>query len=353
MDREGSLSTRGIAVVGVLAVVAAGLCGSCVRTSGIPSNQGPQDAGSAADISSEGGGAPYLGKIQVDELRTAWTTSNTIRWTWDREGTVGNFEAYELVVGLSVQDVTSRSGSAVVWTGEENPELDHYTLPNTTGNDPVVMVMTDLLQPDTTYHGQLVAFDTAGDFVVSNIATARTQVRPTAEVILFSEAPTAGYSIPANVEYRTDPSKAFKGDHYYEYIAHCEAGQSWCWENLRRQGIAKSIAAIPLVAFMTTAFYEIALACSGTHSFYSHVRLMFGGDGAPSILWVNDGWSIRCNSEYRVIQIPLRELYSDLESPIPLPLLHAESQRNVDEFTVGGAWTDASWVRLDEVRIRW
>ncbi len=104
---------------------------------------------------------------------------------------------------------------------------------------------------------------------------------------------------------------------------------------------------------MTTAFYEVAVACSGAPSFYSHVRLMFGGDGDPSTLGVNTGWSIRCNGQYRVIQIPLRELYTDLDGPIPLPLLHAEAQRNLHEFTVGGAWTDASWVRLDEVRIRW
>lgn len=290
------------------------------------------------------------GAISVHNLHVVWTTSNTIRWHWARQGEESLFQAYELVVGKSALDVRARNNGAVIWTGAQNPELGHFTLPQTNGNDPVVMVMTDQHQAYTLYFAQLTAIDTDGKKWESNVAEARTTAVPGNEIVLFSEDPTSGYSIPGTVEHKTDPSRAYDGQHYYEYTSSCNTGVTQCWENIRRQGIAKFLTPITENDFDNTAFFEIAVACEGAHSYYSHARLMFvdaGQAGSNSTTWSNAGWSIRCDNSYRLIQIPLRELGGTTTIPF------AEISRELTEFGIGGAWSHGARIRIDEARVRW
>jgi hypothetical protein len=62
-----------------------------------------------------------------------------------------------------------------------------------------------------------------------------------------------------------------------------------------------------------------------------------------------EGWTLRTDGQYHIVQIPLRVLESE-HGPVP----HEELvEHGLFGFNIGGQWTDGAIIDVDEVRIRW
>jgi hypothetical protein len=324
-----------------LALAAAG----CSRT-GYP-GEGGDGASRDSDLRDGGGSFEQKrpGAISIANLHAVWGTANSIRWEWEATGNADALLSYTLVVATSEKDLLTRSGSAVVFSAKENPELGTFYLPRTGGKDQVVGTMTDGHAPETPYYALLEATDTSLLAQRSNVAAGRTTVAPTGEVVVFSEAATAGSSLPDS--FVLTAGCGLQGSTCYSYTSKCQDGGPICFENLRRRGLELDLGGISEGNLATTAFYEFAVACSGDHSYWSNGRLWLGGSAEPTGLFVYDGFSIRCDDRYRVVQLPLRIFAGDS------PLTYPDLARGLYEFTVGGFWSHGAQVRIDEVRIRW
>ncbi|RLB63867.1 MAG: hypothetical protein DRI90_05910 [Deltaproteobacteria bacterium] len=293
-----------------------------------------------------GAGAGVPGAVIVTDLRVTWTTPNWIRWEWDLDGVPDQLLGFELVTGESEEDVTSRSGTAVVWTADENPELGRYFLPATGSEDPVVATMTDLHDADTQYFGQLTATDTANRTTVTNLAGGRTTNLPSHSFVIFDDTATPGYSIPGSFVLSDVAPHA--GTHHYDYLSSCVGGDVICWETVRRQDLGMDISAISEGAFSTTAYLEMAVAAGGpAPSYWSQLRIMMGTSGDHST-YLLPAWTIRADGAYRVYQMPLRAL-ADSNGPMP----HTEMSRALYEFGIGGSWVNDTHTRVDEIRVHW
>lgn len=286
------------------------------------------------------------GAIQVDALGVAWVTPQQMRWTWTSTGDPEQLRAYELVVATRAEDLSSRSGSAVVWTVAENPELGRYYLPRTDGQSPVRATTTDGLQPSTLYFGQLSAIDVRGKISLSNVASQRTADPPLSSVEIFEDEDTAGYSIPSNMVRSTD--RPYRGSHDYRLVSSCDNGVAACFMYLRRQGLNLSLAAIPEGSFTTGAYLEVAVAYEGAvPSYFSAVRLWFG-ESDPMRLYYFNAWTARADGRWRLIQVPLRALRDSQDEGT---LQYSELSRGLFELAVGGLWSDGATVRIDAIRI--
>jgi hypothetical protein len=297
------------------------------------------DGASTADRAARDGSAA----VQVSQLVAGWSTPTTIRWEWKVSGPAAALRDYTLVVGPTEADVLKRASTTITWTAKENPELGYHTIPDTV--DLVLATTTDGHLPATRTCAQLVATDTDGRASATAVACGQTTAATTHEAVVFSEADTAGYSIPATFVY--SDSGAYLGTHCYRFDSKCTGGAKVCFENLRRQAFKVPLA-IDSSAFATTAFYEVAVACSGDHSLWSQARLMFS-DGTKTTLYVYNVLTIRCDGKYRLWQIPLR-VFHDSSKPLSASEL---TTHWLFEFTVGGNWSDGARVYVDEVRIRW
>ncbi len=282
--------------------------------------------------------------ITVSNLHVGWTTPNWIRWQWDAEGLPDGLLGYELVTGETEADVVSRTGSAVIWTADQNAELGRFLIPAVDGEDPVVVTLTDGHLPSKQYFGQLVAIDTAGRRSSSNVAGGRTTDPPNSSAVIFSED-DVGWSVPPGVE--LSDRFPYAGTYHYDYLRTCASGAPACFENPGRQGVERGPFNISLGAFSTTAFIEFALATEGPEiSYWSQVRLIFSTTDKEIYLY--PAWTLRSDGEYHVYQIPLRA-FLDGEESMP----HEVLQFALWEFNIGGKWSDGAYTSFDEVRIRW
>lgn len=315
--------------------VAALMAGGCTAN---PAFDGPVGGG---DEGGEGGAA-----VRVSDLRTAWTTPNQIRWSWAADGDGDTLLRYELVTGASEAEV--RSGTAItVWNEARNPELGRFLLPHTGAGDPVVATTTDGHAPDTVVYAQLFAIDSAGHRSASNIAAARTTPAPLAEAVVFSEAELPGYSIPDTFQLAQTPGYD-DGAFTYRYTSACTGASSECWENLRRYELGVDLSAISAGNFATTAYLELAVrVVDADVPWWSEVWLAFDPACSECVARY-DGWTLRADDEWQLVQVPLRVLALDGR-----PLTHAELADGLFAFNVGASWTDGAVIDVDEIRIRW
>ena len=283
--------------------------------------------------------------IAVGNLRATWATPNIIRWDWDADGDSDELLAFELVVGPTEQSVIDRDATTTTWTEADNPELGRFLLPKTGGEEPVVFTATDGLAPDTVYHAQLHATDTAGRESISNVAGGRTAPPPVGEIVIMSDEDTAGQSIPD--AFVLDSERPYAGAFAYRYEASCPE-ELVCWENLRRHGVDIDLSAISEGAFATTAYFEVALAIEGgTTPWWCDLWLAYESCGGDCLAHYG-GWTARADGEYRVLQVPMRAFNLRGE-----PTAYEELANGLFEFSVGCPWSDSSVVRVDELRFRW
>jgi hypothetical protein len=302
------------------------------------------DDGSAVDAPLDGSAkvdGGERGAIVVSDLRVVWATPNTVRWAWSRTGSSADFARYELVTGPTSADVAMRTASSFTWTAAENPELGLFEL-TTGGVDPVLATTTDGHSADRNVFAELIAFDRTGERR-SVTSSARTTSDATSEIVLFRDADTAGYSLPAELVRST--VMPFSGTHCYRYAFTC--GGPDCYENLRRKDIAVPATSMPAAAF-GRAFLEFALAIDTAEpSRWSDARLAWNTPTYTSYAVV--ALVYRANGAYRVYQIPL-SAFSSTGGALNHAALTASP---IHEFWFGGSWPVNPVVRIDEVRIRY
>ncbi len=281
--------------------------------------------------------APPPGLATVDSFEIGWATETNAYWQWAVSIAADDFDRFELVTGPTTDVVRARADSSTLWGSAQNPELGFLEIPS---GDPVTHTLTVGHPPGSRVFGQLAVWDTRGGVTFSEVVSIQL-LSPTAEIVLFADADTAGYSIPAS--YARSATDPYAGTYCYEFTC----GPSDCFENLRRQNIAVDVSAIPADAF-DGAFFEFALRLDGPPearpSYWSDVRLGFADGSLLGFHWITFS-----RGPYRVIQIPLAQLTSADGALTPA----LTSSTLLDEFWVGGQWPADTAVRFDEARIRW
>ena len=288
------------------------------------------------------------GVFGVENLRAEWATPNTIRWAWDPTGAETDLAYYEIVVSES-EDLSGAS----VWDVDDNPELGRYRLPRTGLGDVVTGTITDGLTEDTFYYAQLVAVDTAGGRVRSNVAVGHTEVapRPMGFVVMFDDARRGGgYALPGCIDVVGTGEHA-AGTAHLEWLVRCEDGLSAecaagtggeCWENLRQQDMTIDLSGLSVGDF-STAFLEFALSYTGEQpAWYSEASVMVGTTRFTFVPLTH-----RADGRYRRFQIPLDQM-----SHMGTPMTHADLA-TLTSWRFGAQWTHDGVVRVDEIRIRW
>jgi hypothetical protein len=288
------------------------------------------------------------GVFGVESLRAEWATPNAIRWAWEATGAEADLAYYELVVSES-EDLSF----ATVWDVGDNPELGRYRLPRTGMGDVVTGSITDGLPEDTFHYAQLVAVDTAGGRVRSNVAVGHTDVapRPMGFVVMFDDARRGGgYALPGCIDVVSTGEHA-AGTAHLEWLVRCEAGLSVecaggsggeCWENLRQQDMTIDLSGLTVGDF-STAFLEFELSYTGDQTaWYSEVSLIVG-----TTRFTFAPLTHRADGSYRRFQIPLDQM-----SYMDTPMTHSDLG-TLTSWRVGAQWTHDGVVRVDEIRVRW
>jgi len=292
--------------------------------------------------------------IAPSNFRVGWTTPSTIRWEWDADPnrTVDQFQGYTITVAESEDALASGEG-AVEFTLDQNPELGTYVLLYTNGGDLVQASITDGHLDSRTYFGRLTALDSAGCPFVSETLTALTRPKSVVDpIVLFSEIPRPG-ATSETLALGDDPGGAASGEAYYEWVASCDAPDTQCWQNLRLEGLAIAPSEIPLneADFEGSAFLEMRVATNNAADLYwASVALVLDGcEAVDECLYAIEPYTFRADGAYRTLQLPLRALGYG-KPPLTYQVL---ATRGIAGFWVGGWWSVGSWVRVDEVVIRW
>jgi hypothetical protein len=296
---------------------------------------------------------PVTSAFEVVAFSSDWSTPNSIHWTWQVEGAVEDFHAWEVHVATSAEAL--EDGDGLVFDGTVNPELSRFTLRNTNDEERVTGTITDGLSASTEYFARLVVLDTAGGRTVSpNVAVRSTGPAPTnAVAILADDDPIPpGLALPDCYEH-TDEAPAEGTTHHYQLRHFCSAAGAAtctepadpapeCWENLRLQGMSVSVAGLTAGDF-ADAYLEVYIAVDAPadvtgHGWWSELAVVAGG-----AIHSYKGLTIRANGAYRRYQIPL----------VQLGLTHRGLASVAEGLRVGSSWSNASTIRVDEAWIRW
>lgn len=304
------------------------------------------DASSASDAPD----VRCVGSFDVKDFHAAWTTSNTIRWEWEPLGAAEAFGRYEVHLDTNQERLEAGEASLKI-DSQTNPELGFITLPGAT-NVPVKASVTFGLAPaGGAWFGQLVAYDRFGCTFRSNVAPAQLRVEPRYEAVLFRDAlrPSSSLSPAASVPGVTRGRIAFNpdcdGNPCLDYEADSPGG-----ENLV---LTTTIAPSELVdlspARFDLAFLEFRVWLDSADAFWTGAWLVANSTVftiEPFTPMRTQAPAVQAN--YRVVQIPLRELSSTSGK-----LTHADAATGFTQFRFYTAFANGSRVWLDDIAIRW
>lgn len=311
-----------------------------------------------SDVDDGGSGSAPGEAFEIVAFSADWSTPNAIHWTWQVEGQEADFHAWEVHLSTSAEALESGTDVVVV-DGDDNPELDRFFLRNTQMDERVVGTVTADLEPSVEYFARLHVLDTAGGRTVSpNVAVKATGPAPIGGVPIFHDEDPfpPGYALPS-CYVRTDVAP-YEGTHHFELrhactatdVATCASDEAEptveCWENLRLQDMSVELGAGFEASEFNDAYLElfVAIDASGVpsgapgHGWWSEIKLR-----AADAVWSYSPITIRADTTYRRVQIPLAQLGLD----------HATLAGLVQGVDVGSEWAHGSVIRVDEAQIRW
>jgi hypothetical protein len=282
-------------------------------------------------------------QVLAANLQVDWTTPNTLRVSWDRVNPEVPVREYEMLAGRTSVDVEDEV-NVRTYTAADNGEFLR-----TTGEFPVSWTVAWGLEPSRDYFVKLIAYDQDGCHSSSNVASGTTLADVTNEHVIFSESPTAGFSVPAGVTFSN--RHPFDGQFHYEWKADCE-GEATCSNIIRRGGFAQPIDTWDAAGF-ETAFLEYAWHHEGS-SFaqYPAVRFAVNDPVTDQTEWYKAERSVPTGpaADYRLFQVPLRFFWREGDRE---PLTADRLDWVVSEFGVAATADDGEFMSWDEVRIRW
>lgn len=313
-----------------------GRCGRTAQITPAPDASGP--------------GAQCAGAFEVKDFHAAWTTSNTIRWEWEPLGTAETFGRYELHLDSSRERLEAGNATFQI-DSQTNPELGFMNNP-AKANTPVNASIAFGLAPSgSAWFGQLVAYDRLGCVFRSNVAPAQLRVDPRYEAVFFRDAlrPGSSLSPASSVPGVTRGRIAFNpdcdGNPCLDYIADSPGG-----ENLL---LTTTIAPSELVDLSPSrfdlAFLEFRVWLDSADAFWTGIWIVANG----TMFVVEPFTAMRTRAQatqanYRVVQVPLRELHSDNAK-----LTHDDLANGITQFRFYTAFANGSRVWLDDISVRW
>jgi hypothetical protein len=317
-----------------------------------------------------GGVCRVPGPQTTDNLRAAWTTSNSIRWEWNV--TPGPWQSYVLVVGPVAQDVAARTGTATLWTKERSRDLgeDRQASVSISSIDKPGLgaTVTDGLQPNTEYFAELIAIQEATSVWVTNAARGRTLPEPNREAVIFQDDPLPDRVKVSPEWYRMQSTGGGP--------VPCQHGRGLCYGgrtpapdgyfNLKFAEAEFSVGPFSKEVFENSAFLEFALVTSKASKQWMSQQawISFGKCPPPPGKCIPhyeyEELVIRGDGRYQIVQLPLRALVGKT-GPLTYDVLHdlrfqpgdPKSPVLLREFNVGAHWSADTDVRVDEVRVRW
>lgn len=302
------------------------------------------DGGTEAEVA-----APL---VVVSDLASEWATPSSIRWKWNVTGDKKSFRSYEVVVGKSAADVTTRAAGVDILRGAEHPELDLFDARGGKTSGPFSMwTTTDGFGPGIERFVQVHATDVNGIVSSSKVTSRKTAEAPSRTKILFdgtqrSARPAADWVFKTPVG----------GEAHYALDVDCGTAAT-C--NKRGELFDLSIdmgAPTPFVASdFTTAYLTFDIEGSvAVSSFSSTAGIEFGdgtcAGGAGVCTFRYSGWTQK-KSGRTTVQVPLGELRND-NGPLTFPILQQKGFL-VHSFELSGTWADKAALRLYNARIRW
>lgn len=276
----------------------------------------------------------------VSDWRVSWQTPEQIRWAWSTTGTPEQFGGFRLLLAATPQEL--ESAPARVVTGAENPELTGWLLPETEGPSRTRGTTTREHSPGDTVAARL-QWIVNGETFESEVITTTMPPQALQQFEIYEDTAPAPYTIPDTFQEST--VAPYSGTKSYAYTSVCD-GTASCWEHLRWAEMNLDLSAIP-TAMLDRAFVEFALSYSGkTPSYWSEFFLQWASCkpcrfGEVALFLPADG-------KYRIYQIPIRALHNGSAA-----ISATEWLSGLDEFRVGGGWSDGGVVHIDHVRIRW
>jgi hypothetical protein len=285
-------------------------------------------------------GQGCIPRVVPTDFRVGWTTPNAIRWRWEGAPAVDDVGGYRLLLATSAE-LLEAGAELTVFDASRNPELGEPYLVEANGSDPVNATITDELEPETTYHGRLVARDNAGCEHRSPILAARTSFTPDGRIEIFEDELAAGAGlVPDSMTVAPAPS----GSPALTYTHHCDEG---CYEIVRIQRSidgADIAAAISEGTFNALAYVELELGTDSTAADASWCEARIVTSTYPNV----EALTFRGDGAMHTYQIPLRAFGG--EDPVTYVDL---TTAGLHEVGVGCTWSEGSRVWLDRISLRW
>lgn len=316
--------------------------GTAGEDSGTTSDSGGEDAASFADMDRPDCQAQVL----AANLQVEWTTPNTMYVTWDRFNPEASVREYEMLVGRTSVDVEDEV-NVRKYSAHDNGEFRR-----TDGEFPVDWSVAWGLEPERDYFVKLIAYDENWCHSESNIVSGTTLPDVSNEHVIFSENPTSGFSVPPGVTYSN--RHPYSGQFHYEWKVDCENADS-CFDIVRRGAIDQPLQGFAVEDF-DSAFLEFAWHNEGSlFAQWPAVRFALRDPETGEKVW----WKAQKraptgpSANYRLFQVPLRFFRSDGGLPEPRDIRPEDVAGSVDEFGVGAAAEEGTFLSWDEVRLRW
>ena len=281
-------------------------------------------------------------QVLAADVTVEWTTPNTMYIRWSRVNPEVLVRQYEMLVGRTSVDVEDEV-NVRRYTADDNGEFRR-----TTGEFPVTWTVATGLEPNRDYFVKLIAFDQDWCSSTSNIASGVTLPDVSNEHVIFSESPTAGWSVPAGVTFSN--RHPYEGQFHYEWHVDCN-GEDVCFDIVRRGGFDQPIDFDP--AAFDQAFLEFAWHNEGSHfAQYPAVRIAITPPSTEdTIFWKAESRApTGPSADYRLFQVPLRFFWAEGSRD---DMTAEDVAGSISEFGVVAQNEDGTYVNWDEVRIRW
>ncbi len=294
--------------------------------------------------------------VVVSDLGSPWQTPNSIRWEWKVTGDKKAFRSYEIVVGKSAADVSTRAAGVEILGATDHPELGAFDARSgKTSGSFTVWTTTDGIAAGVTKFVQVIATDVNGTASATKIESRTTGPAPNRNKVIFDTAARSSRPGPGPDEW------AFKapagGEPHYELTVAC-GGTSPCAKHGELFDLSIDMNA-PTVfggaADFATAHLTFTIEGNvAATSFASTAAIELGNGacaGGPGICRFRyTGWT-QAKGDRTTVQVPLSEMRND-DGPLTLPILQAKSFL-VYAFDLSGTWNDGGALRLYNARIRW
>jgi len=320
---------------GQLAVlcVAASILAACVRLGFEGRSTAPgSDAATAGDIQLDAGGEgpPTWTEFTFNSFAGLWRLPHTLAWLWKCPISPADFSHHRLCVATDPAALAKITGDCL------GPD-DDTTLAMAGCGSGYHQGMTYELQPETTYHARVWAFNKAGEAIGSGVASQTTAAAPPGQVEIFDE------TLPALVGCKIASSKPYSGKQALEATV-----TNNDWTSIGIRGLGLTLPGMNAARF-GEAYFEMYVELSHPRE----VRVILDGAIQQMLYSPPLGYvTVDGRPGYQRIQFPLKRL-TELHTGDPNPaLIGLADVAEIKSATLNSYFLPGT-VRVDAISIRY